>query len=240
LHASAPGKALIAWLPEKDLDAILARYRFTRYNDNTITNRTSLKKHLLESRRQGYATDFAEEFDGCHCLGVPIHNENGYPVATIWTTGPAKTLTARKMPGFAKRLNEAASAIALAIQERTTRDPKAYRTQKIQEAKRLLESRLPVMGFTIENAASELHVSYSWFRKAFKQETGLSPNAYLLRLKITHAQHLLRTRKQSIQEIAERLGFESANYFTIFFKGKTGFTPSQFRHRHHLRRLGGR
>jgi len=237
LHASAPGKALIAWLPEKELDAILGRYRFTRYNENTITNRTAFKKHLLESRQRGYTTDFAEEFDGCHCLGVPILNERNYPVGTIWTTGPTKTLTAHRMPLFAQRLRKAACAIAIALREKNIHNPRMYQAEKIRDAKRLLESRLPVIGFTVENAAVELHVSYSWFRKAFKQETGLSPNAYLLRLKLAHAKRLLRTRKQSIQGIAERLGFESANYFTIFFKSKTGFTPSQFRQRYSFRRF---
>jgi DNA-binding IclR family transcriptional regulator len=228
LHASAPGKALIAWLPDAELDALLAAYPFTRFNDNTITNRAEFKKHLRQCRRQGFTTDFAEEFVGCHCLGVPILNENGYPIATIWTTGPSEKLTARAMPGFAKKLHEAARETARGLQDRTARDTERYRALKTGQARRMLESHLADADFVIEGVADELHVSYSWFRKAFKKETGLSPKGYFLRLKLDRAKKLLSEGDETISETAERLGFESANYFSVFFKSRTGLTPSQF------------
>lgn len=228
LHASAPGKALIAWLSEAELNALLASYSFTRFNDNTITDRAEFKKHLKQCRKQGFTTDFAEEFVGCHCLGVPILDENGCPIATLWTTGPSEKVTAQAMPGFAKKLREAAQKIARGLQDRTARSPKRYRALKIRQACRTLESRLSDVDFVIESVADELHVSYSWFRKAFKKETGLSPKGYFLRLKLDRAKRLLSHGDETIGEIAERLGFESANYFSVFFKSKTGTTPSKF------------
>ncbi|MBM3890873.1 MAG: helix-turn-helix domain-containing protein [Verrucomicrobia bacterium] len=228
LHASAPGKALIAWLPDAELSALLASYSFTRFNDHTITDRAAFKKHLKQCRRQGFTTDFAEEFVGCHCLGVPILNENGYPVATIWTTGPSEKLTARAMPVFAKKLHEAAQEVARGLRDRNARDPERYRALKIEQARRMMETHLSDADFVIESAADELHVSYSWFRKAFKKETGLSPKGHFLRLKLDRAKKFLRQGDETISEIAERLGFESANYFSVFFKSKTGMTPSQF------------
>lgn len=231
LHASAPGKALLAWLPDAELDALLAAYSFTRFNDNTITDRTAFKKHLRQCRKQGFTTDFAEEFVGCHCLGVPILNENGYPAATLWTTGTSEKLTARTMPGVAKKLNEAAREIACGLRDRTARDPERYRALKIGQARRMMESRLSDADFVIESVADELHVSYSWFRKAFKKETGLSPKNYLLRLKLDRAKKFLREGNETIAEIAERLGFESSNYFSVFFKSRTGLAPSQFQNK---------
>ncbi len=82
---------------------------------------------------------------------------------------------------------------------------------------------------SMEQVAEELNVSYAWFRKAFKQYTGISPNQYLLQLKIEKAKLLLSDHSKSIKEIAFGLHFESAFYFSKLFKDKTGVTPGQYR-----------
>lgn len=85
----------------------------------------------------------------------------------------------------------------------------------------------------LKNIANELNMSYSWFRKMFKQYTGLSPAQYQLQIKLQKAKALLVSSSMSIKEIAYQLDFESPNYFTSFFKNKTGFTPMAFRNRTH-------
>ena len=81
----------------------------------------------------------------------------------------------------------------------------------------------------IENIANELCVSYAWFRKAFKNYTGIAPNQYLIQLKIEKAKMLLANRSRSIKEIALSLNFESAFYFSKLFKEKTGISPDSYR-----------
>lgn len=76
---------------------------------------------------------------------------------------------------------------------------------RIREA---LESSL-----TIQQVAEELGVSYSNFRKLFKEYTGLSPAAYQQDLKLQRAKELLKTTNLSIKEIAYRLNFDSPDYF---------------------------
>ena len=82
---------------------------------------------------------------------------------------------------------------------------------------------------TIQELAEELGVSYSNFRKLFKQHTGLSPALYQQDLRLQRAKELLSTTKMSIKEIAYRLNFESPDYFSSKFKLKTGMKPSEFR-----------
>lgn len=77
--------------------------------------------------------------------------------------------------------------------------------------------------------ANSLGVSYSWFRYAFKQYTGLSPHKYQLELKIEKAKFLLRNTSESIKEISNNLGFESPYYFSRLFKKKTGVNPMQWK-----------
>ena len=82
---------------------------------------------------------------------------------------------------------------------------------------------------TIQQVAEELGVSYSNFRKLFKEHTGLSPATYQQELRLQRAKELLSTTDMSIKEIAYRLDFESPDYFSAKFKLKTGRKPSEFR-----------
>ena len=79
---------------------------------------------------------------------------------------------------------------------------------------------------TIQQIAEELGVSYSNFRKHFKDYTGLSPATYQKELRLLRAKELLSTTNYSIKEIAYRLNFESPDYFSVAFKAKMGMKPS--------------
>lgn len=82
---------------------------------------------------------------------------------------------------------------------------------------------------TIQQVAEDLGMSYSNFRKLFKEHTGLSPATYQQDLRLQRAKELLTTTAMSIKEIAYRLNFESPDYFSSKFKIKTGRKPSELR-----------
>jgi AraC-like DNA-binding protein len=84
---------------------------------------------------------------------------------------------------------------------------------------------------TIQQIADEIGVSYSNFRKLFKEYTGISPAMYQQDLRLQRAKEMLSTTNLSIKEIAYRLNFESPDYFSCKFKVKTGQKPSEFRSR---------
>jgi len=77
--------------------------------------------------------------------------------------------------------------------------------------------------------ANELHLGYSWFRKMFKNYTGISPARYLQELKIQQVKNLLISTNKPIKEIAFELGYDSVFYFSRQFKNISGSTPSEFR-----------
>ena len=112
LHSSAPGKAMLAFLPQSELSDVISRMSFTKYNAHTITRRGNFMKELAAVRQSGWALDRQEMIDGCHCAAAPILDEHGYPVATIWTTGPSNRLTADDLPGVANIVKETAAKIA--------------------------------------------------------------------------------------------------------------------------------
>jgi len=93
LHAAAPGKVMLAWLPQKELDAFLADYPFRALTAKTITSRRSFTEQLRLVRLRGYAVDLGETMEGHHCLGAPVFDANELPIASLWITAPAPRLT---------------------------------------------------------------------------------------------------------------------------------------------------
>lgn len=92
LHTSAPGKAMVAFLPEAEREQIIKSMAFQRYNERTITEPSAYRAELARVRQLGYSIDHAEQMDGMHCIGAPVFNRHGYPVAAIWITGPSSRI----------------------------------------------------------------------------------------------------------------------------------------------------
>ena len=67
------------------------------------------------------------------------------------------------------------------------------------------------------------------FFNLFKKWTGLSPNDYLVRLRIQKAGRLLATSKLPVKDIAKSVGFRDAGFFARAFKRYTGITPTSAR-----------
>jgi transcriptional regulator GlxA family with amidase domain len=81
----------------------------------------------------------------------------------------------------------------------------------------------------LERLASEMNVSYVWFRKEFKRIVGTSPGQYHLNLRIKRAMQLLKETDLPVGQIAARLGFESDFHFSKIFRQKAELSPSQYR-----------
>ncbi|NCA93509.1 AraC family transcriptional regulator [bacterium] len=82
---------------------------------------------------------------------------------------------------------------------------------------------------TIEMLAKEFSLSESCLSKTFKRETGYNVSEFILNTRINEAKHLLGSTKLSVNDIAEELGFSSANYFGLIFKQKAGVSPLTYR-----------
>ena len=63
----------------------------------------------------------------------------------------------------------------------------------------------------------------------FKQKTGYTVKQYLLRRRLGEAQIRLASTQDSVQTIAEELGFEDASYFSRIFSKYIGLTPTEYR-----------
>jgi AraC-like DNA-binding protein len=81
----------------------------------------------------------------------------------------------------------------------------------------------------LEDIAQEVNMSYSWFRRVFRQYTGFSPSQYLQELRLQKSKDLLTNTLKPVKEIAYEVGFENADYFCTAFRKKIGSTPLKYR-----------
>jgi AraC family transcriptional activator of pobA len=102
------------------------------------------------------------------------------------------------------------------------------RDEKIRTFETLLEAHYSKHK-TPSFYAAQLHITTNYLNKLCKQFRHIS-SGELIRKRVTiEAQRLLYHTGQSVGEIADQLGFESASYFATFFKKHTGMSPESFR-----------
>lgn len=100
--------------------------------------------------------------------------------------------------------------------------------QKIEQAKIIMNENV-FRDIDPEELAMQLNISYSWFRKVFKDYTGYAPAKYFQELKLRKAKQLLIGTSHSVKEISYMLNYKSTEHFFSLFKKHTGFTPMEYR-----------
>ena len=82
---------------------------------------------------------------------------------------------------------------------------------------------------TLKDVTEKFHFGKSYISEQFKKYTGDSVMSFYLELKLLEAKRLLREEDLTIGQISERLGFESPEYFSRYFKKRVGHSPRDFR-----------
>jgi IclR family acetate operon transcriptional repressor len=112
LHSSASTKAILAFLPKRERDALLTGHTFRRYTERTITRRTDYERELTATAARGYATDRGEQGEGVCCVAAPVFDRLGHPVASITVTGPAERFCVRGFTSMGRSVTACAQAIS--------------------------------------------------------------------------------------------------------------------------------
>ncbi len=82
---------------------------------------------------------------------------------------------------------------------------------------------------TLEDVASIVYLSPSYFSKVFKDEMELNFNAYLNKIRIEKSKQLLMNDSIKLADVSGLVGFEDQSYFSKVFKKLVGQTPGKFR-----------
>lgn len=75
--------------------------------------------------------------------------------------------------------------------------------------------------------AKMCNVSEIYFRKLFKEYSGVTPVQFKINRKIEKAKQYLAFEGKTVRETSEALGFSEPAYFCRVFKEKTGMTPGE-------------
>jgi DNA-binding IclR family transcriptional regulator len=112
VHCTGLGKALIAYIPEEELDSLIRKHGLPRHNENTVTSVRKFKMQLAEIRSKGYAVDAEEDEIGLCCVGAPVFDHVGQVVASVSAAGTLSQVTQDTLHSLAEKVKKTASAIS--------------------------------------------------------------------------------------------------------------------------------
>jgi len=101
---------------------------------------------------------------------------------------------------------------------------------EIQSAQQWLRDHFSVAN-PVEEMIKRSKLAERTFKRRFAQATGLTPIAYVQRLRIEDAKRRLERTDAPIDEISWRVGYEDAAFFRRLFKRTTGLAPGAYRKR---------
>ena len=114
VYCTATGKAFLAYLPEYQVNEILAR-GMARYTDHTLVSLGDLYQDLRKTRERGFAISEEEYEKDINAVAAPILDANGCPMAVIAIVGPSFRLSHDCMMMLGQSIRETTSAIAREI-----------------------------------------------------------------------------------------------------------------------------
>lgn len=93
LYVATAGRAMLAALPDAELDGYLARTKLEPQTDNTIADETLLREDVAKIRQRGYAETFKGPSSAAAGVAAVIHDAATTPIATLSVTIPAYRYT---------------------------------------------------------------------------------------------------------------------------------------------------
>ncbi|MCC8074651.1 MAG: AraC family transcriptional regulator [Clostridiales bacterium] len=81
----------------------------------------------------------------------------------------------------------------------------------------------------VNDVAKYIGINRSYLTNIFKKKMGISPQEYLLQYRLSRGCELLLETRYSIQEIAQKIGYENPLTFSKMFKNVYGVSPRNYR-----------
>lgn len=111
-YCTAVGKAMLAELPDAEVNEIIRRWGLKAITPNTITTPAALKAELRAIRARGYAIDNEEKEPGLCCLSAPVRSDTGKLWAALSVSGPAFRVTKERIPEIGRAVMQAAAELS--------------------------------------------------------------------------------------------------------------------------------
>jgi IclR family transcriptional regulator, acetate operon repressor len=109
-HATASGKAIMAMLPDDDVQEILSR-PLDKVMDNTSTDPRHLRHQILEARDRGYAVNISENRPNVCAVAAAITDPTGRPLGAVTISMPDIRFVPERVPEWGKSVAATVRAI---------------------------------------------------------------------------------------------------------------------------------
>lgn len=117
-HASALGKAILAFSAPGLAEDLLGTEELVRFTRNTITKPAALREELRRVRDRGYAFDKGETSTLATCVGAPILGDSGLAIAAMSISGPTSRFNPRRDAPIIESLLRATAEISKVLRQR--------------------------------------------------------------------------------------------------------------------------
>jgi DNA-binding IclR family transcriptional regulator len=114
-HASALGKAILAFSPRDDVHSLIKGRPLEIITHNTISHPDEFLTELKRVRNAGFAFDRGEGSLLAVCIGAPILDTQGNAIAAMSISGPASRFSPRKDSPVVTSLLKATSELSAKI-----------------------------------------------------------------------------------------------------------------------------
>ncbi|GAB2742000.1 IclR family transcriptional regulator [Salinifilum aidingensis] len=115
IHATSAGKAFLAWLPEEEVDSILAA-PLPEYTGTTRTDASALRTELAEIREQGYSASVGELEPHLYGVSAPVFDASRRPFAIVSVWGPKDRVPESRFGELGLLARRAAQQVAATLE----------------------------------------------------------------------------------------------------------------------------
>lgn len=117
MHCTASGKAMLAFMSQKQVDDIIDKHGLERKTENTITDSDELMEELEMIREQGFAIDNEERATGLRCIAAPVIENRRYHavvIGSIGIFGPVSRFSGDRLDELTTQIQQFANLIEIA------------------------------------------------------------------------------------------------------------------------------
>jgi DNA-binding IclR family transcriptional regulator len=124
-HCTAAGRAILAWLPDEEIRAIIKRNGMPRFTSLTVSKFADLMNVLDLTRHEGYAADHGELEVGLSGIAAPVFMRGNDLVAALGMAGPSGRFQLEELRRKIALLKDFANRLSIALGRRASELPVA-------------------------------------------------------------------------------------------------------------------
>jgi DNA-binding IclR family transcriptional regulator len=129
LHCTSVGKAILAYLPEDEIESITERVGLPSFTENTLDNLDDLNEELAKTRQRSYSLDVEEHELNTFCIGAPVFDRKGQVIGACSISGASPAIVGDRLDDLSVHVTDAAQEISRRMGYVPSRASSRTRTQ---------------------------------------------------------------------------------------------------------------